>query len=97
MSGENKTAPVDIDLWYVGVGLNVCASLFVTVGMMLQKLVHNRLSAEGRAETVSYYTQPLWVVGLVLMVSEVIIDLATFGLAPVSILAPLSSSKWMCV
>lgn len=90
---QNKTAPIEIELWYLGVGLNVLASLFVTVGMMVQKLVHNRLEAEGRADSVSYYTQPLWVFGLVLLVSEVIIDLATFGLAPVSILAPLSSSK----
>ena len=80
---------VDVRYWYIGVFLNLFASLCITTGMMLQKLVHEKMKLQN--DTSEYWKKPLWILGFVFIVSETVIDLVTFGFAPITILAPLSS------
>lgn len=65
-------------------------SFCATLGMNLQKLAHDKLEEKGDRST-KYYTQPIWVIGMALIVLDGILDVATFGMAPAAMLAPLAS------
>ena len=75
----------------VSVFIAATGSLCSTLGMNLQKLTHDRLQKAGN-HNANYATQPLWALGLFLIVFDAaVLDLFTFGMAPASLLAPLAS------
>ena len=65
-------------------------SFCATLGMNLQKLTHDKLEQQ-KDRTSNYYTQPLWIIGMSLIVLDGILDVLTFGMAPAAMLAPLAS------
>jgi hypothetical protein len=78
------------NLWILGVIGALAGTFLSTLGLGFQKLTHERLKAEGK-EIENYCHHPIWVLGISCLVIDAILDLWTFGLAPASLLAPLSS------
>jgi hypothetical protein len=77
--------------YYVyGAMVAAVGSFCATLGMNLQKLTHDKLEKQNDRKS-TYYTQPLWVIGMSLIVLDAILDVATFALAPAALLAPLAS------
>ena len=89
---SGKTGPSPPNLAFLGMFLSVFASLCVTIGLALQKRVHKRLLEEGNSKR-KYYQVPLWWAALILIMSDAFIDMATFGMAPQSLLAPLGAAS----
>ena len=74
----------------LGATVACIGSFCATLGMNLQKMTHDKLEKKGD-RTTKYYTQPIWVIGMALIVLDGILDVATFGMAPAAMLAPLAS------
>ena len=76
-------------LWILGMAMSIFASLCVTVGLAIQKQVHRELEATN--DHTPYFKKPKWLFGLILVLSDAFIDMATFAMAPASLLAPLGA------
>ena len=88
-----KCTKVESLLWLVGMCMSMFASLLVTVGLMVQKIEHQKIQKtfEETGVREPYYKKPRWCFGMVLIMSDALIDMATFGMAPQSLLAPLGA------
>jgi drug/metabolite transporter (DMT)-like permease len=65
-----------------GAIVSICCDVVIAVGLGLQKTGHMRLSKEAKEsgeETKGVFTQPVWVLGLVCMISGEIGNLAAYG------------------
>ncbi|KAH7471057.1 hypothetical protein PRIC1_003133 [Phytophthora ramorum] len=86
---ENKAS----NLWYVGVILSIVGSVCTNMGVNLQKFSFMR---EAKARTVSskrgYFRQPLWVIGLLLVVGGSALDFVALGFLPQSLATPVGGS-----
>ena len=73
---------------------SIFALLCVTVGLAQAEGVHKRLLDQSSAASKKkYYQVPLWWFALCLIISDAFIDMATFGMAPQSLLAPLGAAS----
>lgn len=81
--------------WLIGVLLAAIASVISNLGLTLQKLSHKRNQAMGAEHamehTENYHKDPIWMVGLALVILGSVADLAALGFAAQSIVAPLGS------
>lgn len=80
-------------LWYVGVLLTIVGSICTNMGVNLQKFSFMR---EAKTRSVGakrgYFRQPLWVIGLLLVVSGSILDFVALGFLPQSLATPVGGS-----
>jgi uncharacterized membrane protein len=77
-------------MWIVGVFLAALASLISNLGVTLQKLLHNQTLEKG-GDRSKYYNQPLWWLGVSLVVLGSLADFAALSFSPQSMIAPLGS------
>jgi hypothetical protein len=90
--------------WVIGVVLSFGGCTLSNAGVNLQKLCHTKLSAlrhnsvdaveadGGKTpEGPKYFTQPLWIGGLLCIGIGSAMDLVSFAFAPLSLLAPLGA------
>ncbi|POM71525.1 Hypothetical protein PHPALM_11899 [Phytophthora palmivora] len=86
---EDKTS----GLWYVGVILTIVGSVCTNMGVNLQKFSFMR-EAKGRSvgDKRGYFRQPLWVIGLVLVVGGSVLDFVALGFLPQSLATPVGGS-----
>ncbi|KAF1772976.1 Magnesium transporter NIPA [Phytophthora cactorum] len=89
--GEHKVN--SSGLWYVGVILAVVGSICTNMGVNLQKFSFMR-EAKGRTvgDKRGYFRQPLWVIGLLLVVGGSILDFVALGFMPQSLATPVGGS-----
>eukprot|EP00941_MAST-03F_sp_MAST-3F-sp1_P000963 g963.t1 len=85
MTDEQETG--ESYLWIAGLSVSCLGSLLCCIGLLLQKVAHERIEGTGK----KYFLQPLWLLGISLMVSDTILDVLTFGMAPQSLLASLAA------
>ncbi|GMF15975.1 unnamed protein product [Phytophthora fragariaefolia] len=80
-------------LWYVGVILSIVGSICTNMGVNLQKFSFMR-EAKGRSvvDKRGYFRQPLWVIGLLLVVGGSILDFVALGFLPQSLATPVGGS-----
>ena len=65
-----------------GAIVSICCDVLIAVGLGLQKTGHMRLSREAAlagTEPKAVFTQPVWVLGLVCMISGEVGNLAAYG------------------
>lgn len=74
-------------MWFLGVLLGIGSCVFVTVGMNLQKISHRR----NEMSSSPYCMEPLWLLGMMLILSDSLLDMISFSMAPQSLLAPLGA------
>ncbi|CEO95256.1 Magnesium transporter [Plasmodiophora brassicae] len=79
-------------LWLVGVALAMTGSICSTLGVNIQKYTFKKNEALSAGEQRPYYKQPLWVLGLILVVVGSLGDFSALGFAAQSIVAPVGSS-----
>ena len=92
------------ELWVVGMLVCIFGCFLASVGLALQKVTHTRRekakikdsaslrdSLDPSVEDKPYYTEPVWVAGMMFIVVDAILDVLSYGLAPQSLLAPLAS------
>ncbi|POM80931.1 Hypothetical protein PHPALM_1167 [Phytophthora palmivora] len=86
---EDKTS----GLWYVGVILTIVGSVCTNMGVNLQKFSFMR-EAKGRSvgDKRGYFRQPLWVIGLVLVVGPRPPNFVACGFLPQSLATPVGGS-----
>ncbi|OWZ08750.1 hypothetical protein PHMEG_00018654 [Phytophthora megakarya] len=87
--GEHKSN----NLWYVGVILAIVGSICTNMGVNLQKFSFMR-EAKGRSvgDKRGYFRQPLWVIGLLLVVGGSVLDFVALGFLPQSLATPVGGS-----
>ncbi|ETI45111.1 hypothetical protein F441_10177 [Phytophthora nicotianae CJ01A1] len=80
-------------LWYVGVILTIVGSICTNMGVNLQKFSFMR-EAKGRSvgDKRGYFRQPLWVIGLLLVVGGSVLDFVALGFMPQSLATPVGGS-----
>jgi len=82
-------------LWFLGLALSLGGSALASLGMVLQKLAHNENESRSPSEKFRDYggllMSPRWISGfLLLVIIPLPLDLFSLGLAPQSIIAPMS-------
>ena len=84
--------------WILGVVLSITACGINNLGINLQKYAHNVVKKEKEREKLIteekqslFYTQPMWIGGILMTVVGALCDLGSFGYAPQSLLAPLGA------
>jgi hypothetical protein len=79
----------EVGLWAVGFAIAVIFSMLSTIGLNMQKksIVRNARSNE----PIAVWRQPLWLCGFSMIVSGSLLDFVAFGMAPQTLLAPLSA------
>ncbi|KAG6599736.1 Magnesium transporter NIPA2 [Phytophthora cinnamomi] len=89
----NKHTEKPNSLWYVGVILSIVGSICTNMGVNLQKFSFMR-EAKGRSvvDKRGYFRQPLWVIGLLLVVGGSILDFVALGFLPQSLATPVGGS-----
>jgi len=80
--------------WLIAVLLGSLASFVSNLGLTLQKLQHQRSAAISDAR--KYYVQPLWMVGLCLIILGSLADFTALSFGPQSLVAPLGSLTLVC-
>ena len=80
-------------MWLIGVVLSITASMLSSLGVIVQKKGFDMEAAAGAPSTCSGV---VWGVGVCMMISGSATDLAAFGFAALSLLAPLDGLS-MCV
>ena len=77
---------------FVGIGIACVANAFNGGGMSLQKVGHNRVAAAAGGTTdvnsVGHFKQPMWWLGLLLIIAGEGGNAFAYGLAPASTVAP---------
>ncbi|KAE8904635.1 hypothetical protein PF005_g29227 [Phytophthora fragariae] len=91
--GCSEHAEKSNSLWYVGVILSIVGSICTNMGVNLQKFSFMR-EAKGRSvgDKRGYFRQPLWVIGLLLVVGGSILDFVALGFLPQSLATPVGGS-----
>ena len=79
-----------VHLRYIGVLLSICASISSNMGVNMQKFSMTK-EAAGRGEDRAYICQPLWGIGLVLVIAGSIGDLVALGYAAQSLAVPVGA------
>ena len=91
-SGEEDEDDVSGVSSFVGIGIACVANAFNGGGMSLQKVGHNRVAAAAGGTTdvnsVGHFKQPMWWLGLVLIIVGEGGNAFAYGLAPASTVAP---------
>eukprot|EP00941_MAST-03F_sp_MAST-3F-sp1_P001895 g1895.t1 len=86
-SSSSETA----SLWYVGVLMSIIASIASNFGLNVQKLSMNKevfRVKDGRRER-PYIQQPLWALGLLMIIAGAVGDFAALGFAAQSLITPV--------
>ncbi|RLN53781.1 hypothetical protein BBJ28_00005075 [Nothophytophthora sp. Chile5] len=88
-----KTKDAASGMWYLGVILSIVGSVCTNMGVNLQKFSFMR-EAKRRcvADKRSYVRQPLWVVGLALVIGGSALDFVALGFLPQSLATPVGGS-----
>ncbi|KAG1698893.1 hypothetical protein DVH05_014277 [Phytophthora capsici] len=91
--GCGEHAEKSNNLWYIGVILTIVGSICTNMGVNLQKFSFMRES-KGRSvvDKRGYFRQPLWVIGLLLVVGGSILDFVALGFLPQSLATPVGGS-----
>ena len=90
-SGEEDEDDVTGVSSFVGIGIACVANAFNGGGMSLQKVGHNRVAAAAGGtdvNSVGHFKQPMWWLGLVLIIVGEGGNAFAYGLAPASTVAP---------
>ncbi len=77
--------------WVIGVILGTFASIISNLGLNLQKLSHIRLKDKSEEDKKSYFKQPIWVLGISLVILGSLADFVALGFGAQSVIAPLGS------
>ena len=88
----------DSNLWWLfGVFLSIIASIASNLGVNFQKLsmMNERASAKA-SEKRSYITQPMWLMGLLMVVVGSLGDFVALGFAPQSLMTPVGGFTLVC-
>jgi magnesium transporter len=83
-----KTNP----LWYVGVILGIASSVATNLGVNLQKYSFMREAKRSIKLKRGYLRQPLWVIGLLLVIGGSLLDFAALSFVPQSLETPVGGS-----
>ena len=73
----------------VGVAMSIVASISSNMGMNMQKLSFLRESVKARDRQRSYVRQPIWLLGLLVIIIGSVGDFAALGFAAQSLIAPV--------
>ena len=83
--------------WLFGVFLSIIASISSNLGVNLQKLSMMRERANAKAsEKRGYFTQPLWLTGLLMVIVGSLGDFVALGFAPQSLMTPVGGFTLVC-
>lgn len=74
----------------IGCTLAICGNLLISVSLNLQKLTHMR--NEKREVSIHYTRNPLWWLGVSMMVIGEVGNFSAYGYAPASLVAPLGTT-----
>lgn len=80
------------DLWWLGVILSIIGSTASNMGVNLQKYSFMREAKRSVNLKRGYMRQPLWVVGLLLVIGGSVLDFVALGFLPQSLAAPVGGS-----
>ena len=76
--------------WYLGVLLSICASICSNLGVNMQKFSMTKEQTR-KGENRAYICQPLWAVGLVLVIAGSVGDFVALGFAAQSLAVPVGA------
>ena len=76
--------------WYFGVLLSICASICSNLGVNMQKFSMTKEQTR-KGENRAYICQPLWAVGLVLVIAGSVGDFVALGFAAQSLAVPVGA------
>ncbi|DAZ96002.1 TPA: hypothetical protein N0F65_009303 [Lagenidium giganteum] len=82
----------DNPLWYVGVIVGILGSVCTNMGVNLQKFSFMREAKKSIKAKRPYVRQPLWVIGLLLVISGSGLDFLALGFLPQSLAIPVGGS-----
>jgi len=88
----------DASLWWLfGVFLSIIASIASNLGVNFQKLSMMNERANAKAsEKRSYISQPMWLIGLLMVVVGSLGDFVALGFAPQSLMTPVGGFTLVC-
>jgi drug/metabolite transporter (DMT)-like permease len=89
---NNEATSSSNPLWYVGVILSIVASVGTNMGVNLQKYSFLKEAKRKINLKRSYTRQPLWVIGLLLVIGGSALDFVALGFLPQSLAAPVGGS-----
>jgi len=78
----------DSSLWYVGVIVSIIGSILSNFGVNTQKYSMIQEIRRSSAER-SYFSQPIWVLGLVMVILGAVADFGALGFAAQSLITPV--------
>jgi hypothetical protein len=91
---QDASTCVDLDyagasygMWFLGLGINFLFSFMAALGLNLQK----KSLADHADDNVPPHRQRMWMFGFITMTMGSVFDFVAFGLAPMSLLAPLAA------
>ncbi|KAF0698823.1 Aste57867_10572 [Aphanomyces stellatus] len=90
--GCSDNATETYSLWYVGVILGIGASVCTNMGVNLQKYSFMREAKKPAGAKRSYLVQPLWMIGLWLVIFGSLGDFAALGFIPQTLAVPVGGS-----
>ena len=80
-------------IWYIGVILSIVGSICSNMGVNLQKFSFMREKKQrSHSGKRHYIKQPLWVIGLLLVIAGSILDFVALGFLPQSLATPVGGS-----
>ncbi|GLE03301.1 hypothetical protein PINS_up012191 [Pythium insidiosum] len=79
-------------LWYLGVILSIVGSVCTNLGVNLQKYSFMREAKRSVSLKRAYARQPLWVLGLLLVIGGSAVDFVALGFLPQSVATPVGGS-----
>ncbi|RHY29694.1 hypothetical protein DYB25_013281 [Aphanomyces astaci] len=92
MGCEDNASHETYSLWYVGVILGIGASVCTNMGVNLQKYSFMRETKKPAATKRGYLRQPLWMLGLWLVIFGSLGDFGALGFIPQSLAVPVGGS-----
>ncbi|ETV73649.1 hypothetical protein H257_11752 [Aphanomyces astaci] len=92
MGCEDNASHETYSLWYVGVILGIGASVCTNMGVNLQKYSFMRETKKPAATKRGYLRQPLWMLGLWLVIFGSLGDFVALGFIPQSLAVPVGGS-----
>ncbi|RLO04035.1 hypothetical protein DYB28_012834, partial [Aphanomyces astaci] len=92
MGCEDNSSHETYSLWYVGVILGIGASVCTNMGVNLQKYSFMRETKKPAATKRGYLRQPLWMLGLWLVIFGSLGDFGALGFIPQSLAVPVGGS-----
>eukprot|EP00768_Dysnectes_brevis_P000201 gnl/Dysnectes_brevis/10445_a20688_137.p1 GENE.gnl/Dysnectes_brevis/10445_a20688_137~~gnl/Dysnectes_brevis/10445_a20688_137.p1 ORF type:complete len:440 (+),score=121.92 gnl/Dysnectes_brevis/10445_a20688_137:240-1559(+) len=75
--------------WVLGITISLGASVFLNLGVNVQKLAHTKIQASTPLSNKPYFLNPLWLMGISIFVVGNVGDFVALGLASPTILTPL--------